>query len=143
MSDLRMRLRTRAYLGLTGIFYLLNGVAYSSSTFLMAAHFQPGPVWPCAFILAGILSLFGWVGAGYKTGRHALYVAASVAAGFSTLFITKIAGGEIVYLAGAAVWAYIASAHITIARLPDPFVLALFESEVKKLEQRLARTSHE
>lgn len=143
MSDFSLRIRTRSYLGLTGVFYLLVGLAFSSDALHLSSDFQPNILWPCAFILSGILTLFAWVDCGFRAGRRALRLAAGIAAAFSTLFLMNLLSGDTRYLLGTVLWAYIACAHLSVSRLPDPFILALFESEVHKLEVRLSKGRNE
>lgn len=134
MDDLRLRLKARAYLAVTGLFYLLVGVFYSVDNFRLDLAFQPHLMWSRGFILVGILSLFAWFDRSSKPSCRALYLAAGLAAGFAAqFFLLAVTIPDWHYLLGVVLWTYIASAHFSVALLPDPYLVALFENEFDAL----------
>lgn len=134
MHELKARLRTRSYIAATGLFYLLVGVFYGTDRFRLDLAFQPHLIWSCSFVLVGIVSLFAWADKGYKTSCRALHLSGSLAAGFAVAFLQQaIAIPDTRFLLGVLVWGYIAGAHLTVARLPDPYLVELFEEEFKAI----------
>lgn len=136
MNDLKTRLKTRSYIAATGFFYLLVGIFYSVDYLRLDHVFQPSPLWSSAFILSGVISLLAWANKSYQASRKSLYLSGSLAAGFAVAFLQQsLAIPDAHYLLGVLIWAYIAVSHLSVARLPDPYVVALFEQEFKTIAE--------
>lgn len=142
MNDLKTRLRTRAYIAATGVFYLLVGIFYGTDRFRLDIAFQPHLVWSCSFMLVGVVSLFAWADKSYRMSCRALYLSGSLAAGFAVASLQQaIAVPDTRFLLGVLVWGYIAGAHLTVARLPDPYLVELFEEEFKAIGEMAKSTT--
>jgi hypothetical protein len=131
-----LKIKARAYVGLTGIFYLIAGLTFSIDGLEYAVS-DPGLFWSLAFGFVGLLNLMAWVVDGYKLAEASLALAAAVALGFSALFLSLVVGGQHTLLLGFILWLYIAICNFINSRLPDPFLIKLLEKEVKDLAARL------
>lgn len=138
---MKLRLLSRGYLGLTALFYLLVGVLLALPLAAYTAVPTQHAFWAGMFILAGLMSFVGWFDKRYWLAKPALLLASSIAGGFSLLFWSKVAGGNPEHVIVASMWSYIAGSHALYSRLPDPYVLALFEHEVAGLQKRIRNTN--
>lgn len=135
---MKLRLLSRAYLGLTALFYCFVGVAIASESLRLDGTFEPGLVWACSFIFAGVLTGLAWFTLPYAAAKRALAVCAVVSLGFGVLFASKVAMGDLHFLLGAVVWTYLALSNFTVMKMPDPYILAFMEHETTKLRKRTA-----
>lgn len=139
---MKLRLLSRAYLGITALFYCFVGVAIASESLRLDGEFEPGILWACSFIFAGTLTGLAWFTLPYAAAKRSLAVCAVVSLGFGLLFLSKVAAGDLHYLLGAGVWIYFALSNFTVMKMPDPYILAVMEHETTKLRKRTASLQH-
>lgn len=137
---MKLRLISRLYLGLTAMFYLTVGILLALPLATYTAVPAQHSFWAGVFVVAGLMSFVGWVDRRYWLAKPSLLLASSTAGGFSVLFWAELISGNPEHVIVASMWSYIALSHAVHARLPDPYVLALFEREVEALQQRVRNT---
>lgn len=132
-----LRLTSRIYLGMTALFYVLIGLFLSLNLNTYSEIGGQASFWACAFVFTGVLSIMSWLDPRYRLAKPVLMLAAAVAGGFACLFFARVMEQQSEFLIAAAMWGYIACTHIDYAKRPDPYVLSLFEHEVRDLEKQI------